>query len=216
MARTRVGNVTFIGQYQFIQMSEVIWTTDAHGLDQARIPYRGAMFLKKAFEDRIKRFAPMAAFPRMYFIQHSDDGHPLFPTVDLHFIGFRNGTPPPVKIVNSRTLQTVSTSATVAEEQVSMEATYYASRTSYRWIETQKPPAEPRYRSVLEAVPPTPFGWRVSAKGTSSGTVNYAAFVAAFNSLRQQVNVSDYVRDEVVPGKIWACECVVDAVLVGS
>lgn len=224
MARTRVGNTTFIGNYQFMQMSEVVWTSDANGLDQARIPYRGAMFLKSAFEDRLNRFAPMATFPKMYLVQHSDDGNPLFPTVDLHFIGFRRGVPPPVKIVNGRTLQTVSTSATINIEvdgvetptAVSMEASYFGSRTSYRWIETQKPPANPRYSTVLEAVSPAPFAWRVSGPGSSAGTVSYAAFTAAFNSLRSQVTVSDYVRDEVVPGKIWACESVVDLLLVGS
>lgn len=208
--------VTFQGNVAWMQASEIVWTTDAFGLDQARIPYRGAVTGKKAFEDRLNRFEPMASYNKMYLTHHSDDGALIFPTVDLHFIGFRNGVPPPPKIVNSKTLQSVSTSGNVGEEQVSMEATYYASRTTYRWIEIQKPTIHPRFSAVLEAADPDLVGWRVTAKGTSSGTVGYAAFVTLYNSLRRVVTVADYVREEVVPGRIWACDCVVDQLLMGS
>src|SRR5690606_29004132 len=130
-------------------------------------------------------FAQLADHPRMYLVGYSDDGDPIFPTVDLRFFGVR-GTLPRFKLTNSMVLQTVSTSALVDGEdadgnpvqvQASMEATYYASRSTYQWTEDKVPAIAPRYQTVIAAVSPRPINYRINAPGTGSGTVNYAAFV---------------------------------------
>ncbi len=216
--------MTYVGNVQFEKVSEPIWSTEAHGMDQAILPYRGAAPLKPDFEATLVNFAQLADHPRMYLVGYSDDGDPIFPTVDLRFIGVR-GAIPPVKLVNSTVLQTVSTSGMVQgkdsegadiEVQASMEATYYASRTTYQWIEDKIPALTPRYATVIAAVSPRPVGYRISAPGTASGTVNYSAFVTLLNTLRQEERVTDYTREEVVPGKLWACESTVDYILSGS
>ena len=211
--------VTYVGNVRWEQASEIVWATNEWGLDTARIPYRGAVTGKKAFEDKLRRWSPMASYPRMYLTHYNDDGGLNFPTVDLHFIGIRRDVPLP-KIVDTTTVQTVSTSASVDVDgpptQVQMEASYVTSRSTFQWIEIQNPPANPRYNYVRNGVPTRLMGYRVSAPTSSSGTIPYATFVELYNSLRTETVVSDYTRDEMVPGAIWQCAVTVDNLLVGS
>lgn len=202
----------YIGDVTFRQASEIVWTTSDFGLDQARIPYRGAAPLKDAFEAGIVKFHPLPGYARMYMTHISDDGDVIFPTIDVHYIGVR-GTIPLPKITNSRVVQTVTTSTTHEDQNYTLEATYFASRTNYQWIETTVPPITPRYGPVQMAAPVQPF--RYHTEGGDGGLIPYAAFVAAFNNLVLETVISEYTREEVVPGKIWQCEATADQMLQG-
>lgn len=217
----------FIGDVTWRQAGDPVWTTSDFGLDQARIPWRGAITLKKDFEDEIVKFGTMPGYDHMYLTHISDDGALIFPTVDMHYIGIRGSTPQPV-ITNSRVVQTVTTSGTTTvtvidengeeteqERSITLEATYYSSRTSYRWIERQVPLLNPRFKDVLMAAPIQPFGYRTEAPGAGNTLVEYQHFITLFNQLAVRDIVSDYTREEVIPGKIWQCEAVIDRILIG-
>lgn len=209
----------YIGNCRFQQASEPIWDRTIYGLDTARIPVQGAAPLKKAFEDKAKMGMGMPGYPRMFLERTSDDGNEIFPTVDLIYVGVRDQQRD-ARAVDSVTLQTVSTTAVpvsgdFAGQTVSMEATYYASRTQYQWAEFQNPADYPRYSIVNRPLVPKLISHRVQAPG-GAATVPYDVFVTLYNSLRAESVVSDYVRNPIVPGKVWECESVVDLLLVGS
>jgi hypothetical protein len=211
--------VRFIGDVTWRDASEIVWSTNDYGLDIARIPYRGAVTGKKAFEDKLRRWMPILAYPRMYMTHYSDDGGLIFPTVDVHFVGIRKDVPPP-RITDTTTWQVVSTTASVDVDgtptDVSMEATYVTSRTTYQWVEISQPSPNPRYSTVRNAVNPTPRSYKIRGDDGGPVTVDYSTFVTLFNSLRREVIASDYVRDEIVEGRIWQCSIVVDQILTGA
>jgi len=142
---------------------------------------------------------------------------PSFPGVIIKYIGFKSGTVPPVKIVDGVTSQSASGSgldnSTEPPREVSGTFLYRASRTSYTWFETSTPPPYSRYQTVRFPIDPLSQidSYSIQDSGGSSvHNVPYSAFITILNSMIRKVIVSNYEREELVPGLLWGCQADVD------
>ncbi len=228
--------------FPWIQCSEPQWTVDGWGYDKAKVTWRGPRPGLKAFLDSLVKFSNMPAsntrygltnagpYPMMYLDDWaSTNTTASFPSVELNYIGFRSGTIPPVKTVDSNTAQQVNGQgqytdpATGSTAQISGTLQYTASRTTYTWFMTSLPPIASPFNYVQNAQNPfdTIIGYRMT--NTTSGSqdaglpvnnIPYAAFVSVLNSVAAQDVVSNYERETLVPNALYACRADVDYKLV--
>lgn len=209
--------VKFIGNVAWEPAEDPSWTVDNWGNDRVNIVFRGARILKDAFERTLQRWTSLAGFPGMKLQGWSNQSYtPNFPGVVLTYIGFRDGTLPPVKHVNSLTTQSVQGEGTdtTTEEVVSGTIVYRAARSSYTWFETSKPAKTSRYTTVDDQTDPltriVSYSIQKKSTGESINNVPYSSFVAIFNSLRRREIVTEYNMEEIVPGSLWGCHADVD------
>ena len=209
--------IKYVGNVQWEETEELQWSVDNWGVDQAVSVFRGALSLKKQFEDSLQRFTPLPGFPGMQLARWNNVAYvPVFPGVALVYIGFRNGSIPPVKKTNDLVVQSAQGQGTdtATGDEVSGTFLYRAARTSYQWFETKKPALQSRYNTVDDTTDPRTRVINYSIQKVSDGSnlnnVPYSSFVAIFNSLVPRVIVSTYSTEELIPGALWGCRADVD------
>lgn len=211
-------SVSFIGRTDWRAVTNPEWSVDSWEVDHARVTWRGRVTAREEFEKTLERWAPMPNFSAMRLASWtSADISPSFPAVELHYTGFRFGRPPEVKAVDGESLQSAQGSGSYLIDgesvNVSGTITYMASRTSWTWFETQEPAQASRYQTVRNPVDPLTRIFSASIQDESGmriHSVPYAAFVTVFNSLTRTNMVSDYQREPIIPGQLWACRAEVD------
>lgn len=211
--------IAILGDCTWRQLTYPQWTVDGFGMDHATVRYNGWVLLKEQFESQIQKFQTMGgvgAVGSMMLENWSDAGGTAnILNLDAHYIGFRNGQIPQVKYIDGTSYQSAQGSGTdtATGEKVSGTIFYYASRTTWTWFETSQPPSIPRYNTTHATV--NPFSTIQSAaiqsdQGDAVFDVPYSSFVAVFNSLRARYTVSDYTSEILIPGKLWACQSIID------
>ncbi len=190
------------------------------GFDTLAIPFRVRTSLLASKVPALFS-APPAALPApgLYFNSYdavTEEG--TISQLTLNYIGCLNGAVPPVYSKNSFSIQTVSSSqASISNPDVSINLTlsYRAPSTTYTWIETQIPPDEPRYVTMLTKA--DPLKSIITAQSSYSDgqgtTVDSADFTAALNKIINQVVVAQYETEVVVPDKYWKCTAVISRTL---
>lgn len=215
-------NPRFIGNCEWEPVEDIKWTVGSYGEDRAKVQFCGRRDKKEEFENSIVRFQPLEGFPAMRLNGWSNSGGTInVPGVELEYIGFRSGSIPPVKAVNSFSYQTAQGSGTDTStgETVGGSIYYRASATTYTWFETSVPGESPRYSNTQ--LSQNPFdnirGYHIT-KQTASGektvnTISFGELYAVFNSLIAQDIVQEYSREPLIEGALYACSSRVDYML---
>lgn len=211
------------------------WSSGGFGTDKATVTWSGSRTKMEAFKRTLEglQWASMApfsyegavqfpGFPLMFFDTYSDSGGTdSFPEIDLSYVGFRDNAIPTAKGIDSTSFQSANGAGTYTnsdDEAVKVSGTFYymASRTTWTWFETSPPQLTPRYASVNDAINPfnRVIGYSITDDtGKAVNTIPYAAFVAVFNSLVPSYRISEYTKEDLVPGKLWACSSTIDWLL---
>lgn len=228
--------VTFIPAINFVQVAEPVWSMDGYGCDKASVKWRGPRTSLKAFQDALIRFSSMPAsntkyrlaaagpYPTMYLVDwQAANETASFPSVTLDYLGFKNGIiPPPAKPIDSTSSQQVNGEGTdtATGDKVTGTIQYRASRTTWSWFMNSIPPSFPPPQYAIVNSPLDPFNniesyrMQVQATGQQTNSIPYSSFVAIINSLARQTVVSNYEREPLVPGLLYACRSDVDFKLV--
>lgn len=211
----------------WIQAARPEWSVNGWDVDEARVTWRGPAPGKKGFEDQLIKFASMPpcfasgdpAYPQMWLKSWANGGGTVnFPAVDLSFLGFRGGTIPIPKNVNSNSAQVAQGAGRDSfGDVVSATIKYIASRTVWTWFETAIPELSPPppYNTVDQAINPinTIYGFSITgatSSGSYSNLIPYSALVAVLNSLVLERVVTDYDREPLIPVKLYACRSTVE------
>lgn len=216
-------SVTYINVPAWIQVKQPVFHRDNWGIDTAEVLWRGPAPLKEAFELDLanNRWKAMPDFPNMRLSDWQTELiTPSFPGVLLRYIGIRDLKIPPVKGVNTTSLQTATGSGvdTATKKQVSGTFTYQASRTTYTWFEKATPPQLSPYAVVDQKIDPFQniISYQIQDDNTGKpiNSVPLSSFVAVFNSLIKRELVSTYEREPLIPNALWACHAEVDYKIV--
>lgn len=213
----------FVGDYAFRQCSMPAWKAkQTFDPDECSLSYNGGVTLKEAFLDACAAGQSLAfqdylgtgfTRPKMWVVGASDDGHPRQPKVTLQLKGFRDsGTPPKTETEN--TLFATSVSTTNGAETLTYQ--YFAARTSYKYWRIEEPdPDVPEFTTVLDTTDPLDPKRLIRRSISGGGAMPALAdFIALFNLLIRDVQVSDYKVKPVIPDKLWQCGVCVDYVLI--
>lgn len=210
-AGDKMSAITYIGDTEFRPLSEPVFTTAGYELDSAKVAYQGAAPKKQAFVDSLKIFDALGSgFNRMFFDGTSDDGNPVFPTIDLNFTGFR-GPIPAAKGVDSLVVKSLVLDAPASEglTPLAFSAGYYAARTTWTWYLTSAPdPISPKFNNTRGRF--SSAGSLFNIRTPQGSPVALAVALPYIKDLPQKDFVSDYVITDVAPGKLWSCSSVID------
>lgn len=229
-------SVVFIPSNQeFVQCADTEWpTVGGFDLDAAVVLMRGPRTKFNAYMDTLVRWSSLAGYPRMFLANwEKSDVAASFPAVSLHYIGTRDGNPPPFHLENDVTVSSATGTGTdeapsspTFGQTLSGTVVYLASRSTWSFYIFVTPPNAPPtaapspYNTISQGVAPNPFQASIQAVvDPDTGQVippTYSAFTAIINSLVQTVLVTDYAREVVVPGYIWGCKSVVQSQLQSS
>lgn len=212
---------------RFTQIAIPEWSLNGWEMDEASIMYGGPRPDSDRFLGTVARFEVMPGFQRMYLRQaQRRNATPSFPRVEKQYVGFKSGVIPPVKRVNDTSSQTVSgqgvdntTSSPTSGKTISGQVTYNAAQTTWTWFELSTPAPKPRYASVDQDRDPEITEVSVNPITGDDGKIvmpTFSALTAVINSLKQELVVSDYEREEVVKGILWACRSIVQHRIKGS
>lgn len=214
---------------QWIESGDPEWTVNGWDMDVASVLWRGPRTGSDSFLASIVKFAGMPGFARMWLESYDKTNiTPSFPGVQKRFIGFRDGNIPPQRRVNGTSSQVVTAtgvdnapSSPTFGLTLSGTFTYLASRTTWTWFETSTPAITARYNTVDQAIDPLSRLQNVAiqpAIGTDGQIIQptYSSFVQIYNNLARELVVTDYEREELVPGTFWACRSQVEYRLRGS
>lgn len=211
--------VKFIGDVSWRQARQIEWTIDSWGIDHAKVLYRGNSRQKDAFEDSLRKWDGMPARTAMKLAGWTSNIiTPSFPGVELEYIGFRNGAVPQAKPEKSLTLTSAQGAGTDTTTGRNVTGTfqYLASRTSWTWYMTTKPPEYCPITEMLDMTHPLSkdriisYSLQDEETGKPTNRVNYSAFVAIFNSLVARKVVTSYDSQCLFPDSLWACKCDID------
>ena len=234
----------YIGTVTWRQNKPPAWSkTYAGELDTCSITWQGAQYLEKAFLDSLTKYQTMTYVDEagvsvtdtgMFLVKFSSDDNPIFPTVTLSFEGCRGGVvPDPVK-TDDITTQSASTTKEIIDptspnyqKSITMAIQYYASRTTYDWVQLTDPAGNSPYTTVRNPISYTgPFGdshifythfsGMFDAAGDPTNTISIADATAVWNSFRGIPVISGLNVKEVVPGKVWQGNATAEFLLIGS
>lgn len=210
-------SVIFNGNTNWIQRAPTLWQVDSWGVDHARILFRGRLTGKDAFENSLLKWGSMPGFPQMRLEGwNSIEMTPSFPGVELHYVGFKNGSVPQVRFTDGNSAQSAQGTGvdTATGANVSGTFIYRAERTTWTWFENAEPSTVPRYGTVRHLVDPMSniLGYSIQDDDTGKelNTIPFSAFVAVFNSLRRVMVPSSYEREMIIPNLVWACRADID------
>ncbi len=196
-----------------------------YDLDTCRVPWRGRASGKIAFVNALAKFQSLAAYagegiesswgayPYMFLNSISDDGEPVFPTISLEYIGFKNGLggAPPAKGEDSFVQLPISVENLTAPGlgAISFQGAYFAPRTKWTWFQGAKPGTNPAHFGVRNNVSLLSTLFNL-VNTTTGGPVSPALAARYLAPLRQVVRTQDYTVSDTVPGTIWSCSCTSD------
>lgn len=207
-------SVTFIPNVAWQRVAEPEWVVDSWGIATATIKWRGPRPGKEAAENQFQRFAslPLAGFTGMRLNRYkSANATPSFPAIDVEYVGFRGGVPPPMGTpsISNQVIQVNGTDQ-ASGNKFSAQVSYYASRTQWEWWEVGTPSyTTPRYSTVLNQQPPQ-IDWAQIVNQDPTQGVAASELTAAFNLLIPEIVISDYVVTPIVPNAIYRCTSSVD------
>lgn len=209
--------VDYLGQTNWEQVEQIEWSSESWTHERARVVFKGRATARTRFENTLRRWQTMPGFPLMRLDNwQSINSSPCFPSVELFYIGLKSKNLPPVKAVNGTSIQSAQGQGTdtVSGQTVSGTFVYRASRTTYTWFTDREPPATSPYFLTERPLNPLQnilvYHMEDATTGRRVNTIPYSSFVAVFNSLIIANVVSNYEREPVVPGILWACRADVD------
>lgn len=151
-----------------------------------------------------------------------EDGEGLLSDMNLVFTGLLKSNTPKPRYKNNYCLQSVSAHVTVPGSGVEaqVEFQYRAPSTTWKWIEKSKPADTPRYSTLATGMHALNVDNIIAYSGTDNQNnplqLDYAGFVAAWNSLVEITTTVEYDPEEVVPGFYWQCTATIARTLRGS
>jgi len=225
-----------IGDVSWRAKRNPIFSAGGYDLDTAQVPWQGAESGKTAFVDGLASFAALPGYPKMYLMRWPEDDDAHFPTVTLEYRGCKNGSAPPVKGEDGRSLQSLSVSVESTTfytgertdggtegttVTVQMDIEYYASQTTYTWFSLTTPADTPIYATARRVVDlsTTVFSRTykitqtdnaIDAPTGSVASVDTGTYTQLNNALVPGHKVQDYKIEDLVPSSLWACTSVVN------
>jgi len=155
--------LTFFGVTEFRQSGSPQWQQSLWELDSLTIPYSGSIENLNDFLDDLEKGQASPIDDNMLLVDwRISDQNKQWPTVDLIYLGKKNGILPPGKNGTGNAVQTVTTSNVTTGP---LTITYLAPVTSYSWISTEQgvgglavPPGG-ESESASYALTGTSFSW---------------------------------------------------------
>ncbi len=216
--------VTFIDDCEWSPMCLPVFGGGGYDLDSARVPWHGRVDKKVAFLATLKRFQPLSQeYPQMFLASIDDDQDPVFPTITLNYTGFRvnggNGIPP-AKGVDSSIVSVLSVISTGFDSlglgPLQFTGNYLVPRTTWTWYANTTPnPTLPQYRTARGGISPLSTLYNCTTPNGTPVSPAVAIKYASLGKLKTKSTISDYQKNDVIPGKVWQCSCTVDLFLVG-
>lgn len=186
--------INFRGDHGFESVGTPRWIPNGWELDRLIVPMKGAYSKLNAYLASLTMWAPSTIDSNMFLSDFPVDGDPIWPTVDLTYIGKRNGKLPPDKHSNGQTIQQAS--SPVLYEVTYVGPTTTLVRFSRNAIDTAVvgPPAPPNAKGIF-----------VNVVGAIPVFDDAAIATIISNSFKQRA-VTTGNSEELVPGEYYRGE----------
>ena len=213
-------NVTYVGDCEFELKRQGKWKADVLGCDCISEEWYGRADKLQDFLDSLTFGAPHPTFASTWLADWDNgDGDAGFSSVNLEYTGFRSGKVRPPIYKPSKSIQTISSQATLSDgSKASVEATILAPTGEYTFFMTSLPGANPptntdtiKYAGVVNGI--TNVGssivrFKVTKDGGAEKSMSLADFTEALNSLTVSTQLQEWSSEVVVPNALWKCRTV--------
>lgn len=191
-----------IGNHDFEQVGSVRWQPNGWDLDRLIVPMQGSAENLAAFIAGLTMWDASDIDSNMFLSDWVSDGHPQFPTVDLIYLGCKDGAAKPVKYDKEVALQTVSYSQSIDDVgSYQIDVQYNAPVITG----TQIVSVEDDYPSVSDPLDSREIVyWTAGALSTvNPGSVTQEILDDLIDYIFSDLVIERPRSEELVPGQYW-------------
>ena len=208
-------NVKYVGDCSFALKRPGKWKTDILGCDRRTDEWYGRADQLEAFLETMPVGTQHPDFPRCWIANtDSADGDAGFASVSIDYAGFRLDTARPAIYKHSKSIQTVSSKATLPNAgAATIEVTFLAPTGELTWFQFSAPgefPPTGFSRVDYPLSTPSSALVRYSIKPDSGAaiSISLADFIAAMNALLVTTQLQEFASEPIIPGQLWHCRTV--------
>ncbi len=230
MSAVTIGDITYVGGVENVTQRKQpqFSLKDTYEIDRATLTLQAAPDNARAYVDGLGRGAVMSflngsgsteTLSKMWLQKASCNDDASNSEIALQFAGFRDGSPPPPQYDNYLISSSVSVTRDTGGGSQTLTYRYRSARSTITyWRDEEPDPEEPEFDATFDTtdplVPERFIGRSIS--GVAGSSIAFADFIALFDLLAREMQVSDYRITPVIPDKLWSCSVNVEYVLVGT
>lgn len=189
------------GNHEFEPVGTARWRPDGWDLDTLVVPMKGSVENYDAYIATLQMWEPSGIDGSMFLSDWVNDGDPVWPTVDLIYIGKKGGFLPPVKHESTESLQNISFEISDGEETIfGIDVQYKAPvNTAMAITRTNQVLSVPNPVDTRQVI-----NWMTGGFTTSNpGGITQATIDNLINHAFGDLIISTPKYEELVPGRYF-------------